>query len=43
MTLKLLIIIQDLASTNKSLRAQWDERKIANLVLVRDLAAKKLG
>ncbi|KAF7796133.1 hypothetical protein EIP86_007306 [Pleurotus ostreatoroseus] len=42
-TLRLLIVIQDLVSTNKALRAAWDERKIANLSLVRDLVAKPIS
>ncbi|KAJ3553232.1 hypothetical protein NM688_g3725 [Phlebia brevispora] len=41
-TLKLLITVQDLVTTNKALRAVWDERKVVNLTLVRDLVAKRL-
>lgn len=42
-TLKLLISIEDLCSTNKSLRAVWEERRSAILSLVRDIVATKLG
>ncbi|KAF7323573.1 Delta-9 fatty acid desaturase protein [Mycena kentingensis (nom. inval.)] len=41
-TLRLVILIQDLARTNKTLRASWDERSIPILTLVRDIAASKL-
>ncbi|KAI0084737.1 hypothetical protein BDY19DRAFT_969852 [Irpex rosettiformis] len=40
-TLKLIIAIEDLTSTNKSLRSGWDERRSAILTMVRDLIAKK--
>lgn len=42
-TLRLLIAVEDLTSTNKSLRAVWQERETTCLSLVRDLAATKLG
>ncbi|KAF5380135.1 hypothetical protein D9615_006188 [Tricholomella constricta] len=42
-TLRLIILIQDLASTNKSLRADWQERKMPILTLVRDLATVSIG
>ncbi|KAI0360435.1 hypothetical protein OH77DRAFT_1418351 [Trametes cingulata] len=41
-TLRLFIIIEDLVSTNKALRAIWDERRAANLALIRDLVSTKL-
>ncbi|KAF7310730.1 Delta-9 fatty acid desaturase protein [Mycena chlorophos] len=41
-TLQLILLIQDLARTNKSLRATWEERYLPMLTLVRDLAAEKL-
>ncbi|KAG6818998.1 hypothetical protein H0H93_016518, partial [Arthromyces matolae] len=41
-TLRLILLIQDLTSTNKSLRTQWEERKISILTFVRDLAAVPL-
>ncbi|KAI0075975.1 hypothetical protein K474DRAFT_1645833 [Panus rudis PR-1116 ss-1] len=40
-TLKLLLTVQDLAGTNKSLRAVWQERQTAILTLVRDLVQAK--
>ncbi|KAF8650294.1 hypothetical protein AX16_005322 [Volvariella volvacea WC 439] len=36
--LKLVITVQDLVTTNKALRATWDERKMPILTMVRDLA-----
>lgn len=42
-TLRLFIIIEDLVSTNKALRAIWEERRAANLTLIRDLVSTKLG
>lgn len=42
-TLRLFIIIEDLVSTNKALRAIWEERRAANLALIRDLVSTKLG
>lgn len=42
-TLRLIIAIRDLASTNKSLRAQWQERHMAILTLVKQLVTAKLG
>jgi len=41
-TLRLFIAIQDLVSTNKALRAVWQERESACLALVRELATTKL-
>ncbi len=42
-TLQLIIAVEDLASTNRSLRSGWDERRSAILTIVRDLTAKKPG
>ncbi|KAJ7669444.1 hypothetical protein DFH06DRAFT_1321521 [Mycena polygramma] len=41
-TLWLIILIQDLALTNKALRASWEERQMQILTMVRDLAAGQL-
>lgn len=41
--LRLISTIVDLASTNKSLRADWEQRRITILTMVRDLAMVKLG
>ncbi|KAJ6608207.1 hypothetical protein B0H10DRAFT_2068569 [Mycena sp. CBHHK59/15] len=41
-TLRLIILIQDLALTNKALRASWEERQMQILTMVRDLAAAQL-
>ncbi|KAJ7096074.1 hypothetical protein C8R44DRAFT_889801 [Mycena epipterygia] len=41
-TLRLIILIQDLTLTNKSLRADWEERQMGILTMVRDLAAGQL-
>ncbi|KAI0790522.1 hypothetical protein C8Q75DRAFT_762281 [Abortiporus biennis] len=41
-TLKLTIAIQDLTSTNKALRAVWQERQTVILTLIRDLVAVKI-
>ncbi|KAH9887215.1 hypothetical protein C8Q73DRAFT_713250 [Cubamyces lactineus] len=41
-TLKLFMIIEDLVSTNKALRSVWEERRTANLTLIRDLVSTKL-
>ncbi|KAI9062239.1 hypothetical protein FKP32DRAFT_1593812 [Trametes sanguinea] len=41
-TLRLFIIIEDLVATNKALRAVWEERREANLTLIRDLVSTKL-
>ncbi|KAF7348632.1 Delta-9 fatty acid desaturase protein [Mycena venus] len=38
-TLRLIILIQDLTLTNKTLRASWEERQTQILTMVRDLAA----
>ncbi|OCH91295.1 hypothetical protein OBBRIDRAFT_887096 [Obba rivulosa] len=40
-TLRLTIAVQDLASTNRALRAVWEKRQIINLLYVRDLVAVK--
>ncbi|KAG6844999.1 hypothetical protein H0H87_001771 [Tephrocybe sp. NHM501043] len=37
-TLRLITLIQDLCLTNKSLRAEWEERNMSILKMVRDLA-----
>ncbi len=42
-TLSLVSEVQNLASTNKSLRSQWYERRATILRLVRDLLLVKLG
>lgn len=42
-SLRLLLAIQDLATTNKQLRESWVERQQAILILVRDLVTVKLG
>ena len=42
-TLRLITTIQDLALTTKTLRADWEERQISILTLVRDLVAEKSG
>ncbi|KAI3605699.1 delta 9-fatty acid desaturase [Moniliophthora roreri] len=41
-TLRLVILIRDLASTNKVLRADWQERETTILKAVRDLATSQL-
>ncbi|KAI0371298.1 hypothetical protein BV20DRAFT_1035310 [Pilatotrama ljubarskyi] len=41
-TLRLFIVVEDLVSTNKALRATWEERRAANLTLIRDLVSTKL-
>ncbi|OBZ77520.1 E3 ubiquitin-protein ligase listerin [Grifola frondosa] len=41
-TLRLFIAIQELALTNKSLRAIWQDRRAADLSLIRDLVGAKL-
>ncbi|KAI0945042.1 hypothetical protein AcV7_001681 [Taiwanofungus camphoratus] len=41
-SLQLFITVQDLASTNKSLHAVWQERQATCLVLIRELAAQNL-
>ncbi|TFK41660.1 hypothetical protein BDQ12DRAFT_678315 [Crucibulum laeve] len=41
-SLRLFIVIQDLALSNKSLRADWEARKVPILTMVRDLATVKL-
>ena len=42
-TLKLVALIEDLASSNKSLRTDWEERRQNVFSLVRDMASIKLG
>ncbi|KAL5514390.1 hypothetical protein ACEPAG_2478 [Sanghuangporus baumii] len=42
-TLKLVLIVQDLCRTNKSLRAVWTEREKAILTLVRDVVQNASG
>ncbi|KAF9003444.1 hypothetical protein BDQ17DRAFT_1425395 [Cyathus striatus] len=42
-SLKLILTIQDICSTNKSLRANWRERETTILMAVRELASAKLG
>lgn len=42
-TLSLVSEVQNLASTNKSLRSQWYERRATVLRLVRDILLVKLG
>ncbi|GJE86513.1 hypothetical protein PsYK624_025930 [Phanerochaete sordida] len=41
-TLRLVIAIEDLASTNKALRATWLERRAPILTLIRDLVVQKI-
>jgi len=41
-TLRFIILIQDLTATNKSLRADWQERRMTALTLVRDLVTSRL-
>ncbi|EJF63887.1 hypothetical protein DICSQDRAFT_145362 [Dichomitus squalens LYAD-421 SS1] len=41
-TLQLFMIIEDFASSNKALKAIWDERRSAILTLIRDLVSLKL-
>ncbi|KAJ6469367.1 hypothetical protein C8R45DRAFT_837446 [Mycena sanguinolenta] len=41
-TLRLIILVQDLTLTNKTLRASWEERHLQILTIVRDLAAGQL-
>jgi hypothetical protein len=36
-------VIEDLSLTNKSLRADWQERKMPILTMIRDLATVTLG
>ncbi|KAI0341369.1 hypothetical protein BDW22DRAFT_1358876 [Trametopsis cervina] len=40
-TLRLVIVIEDLTSTNKSMRSTWDERRSTVLTMIRDLVSKK--
>ncbi|KAL1719117.1 hypothetical protein EV715DRAFT_272923 [Schizophyllum commune] len=41
-TLRLIIAVRDLATTAKSLRADWQEREKGILALVRDMASKRI-
>ncbi|KAI0777188.1 hypothetical protein BD413DRAFT_171550 [Trametes elegans] len=41
-TLRLFIVIEDLVSTHKGLRAVWEERRAANLALIRDLVGTRI-
>ncbi|PIL27721.1 hypothetical protein GSI_10874 [Ganoderma sinense ZZ0214-1] len=41
-TLQLFLVIEDFASSNKTLKAVWDERRSANLTLIRDIISLKL-
>ncbi|KAK0452099.1 uncharacterized protein EV420DRAFT_1273820 [Desarmillaria tabescens] len=41
-TLKLILVIKDLTSTNKVLREDWQTRRLPILKLVRDLASSRL-
>ncbi|KAI0711424.1 hypothetical protein C8Q76DRAFT_677774 [Earliella scabrosa] len=41
-TLQLLLLIEEYAATNKTLKAAWEERKSADLTLIRDLISLKL-
>ncbi|KAF9255353.1 hypothetical protein L218DRAFT_1008664 [Marasmius fiardii PR-910] len=40
-TLRLVMLIQDLAATNKALRAEWKEQESAILITVRNLASSQ--
>ncbi|TRM62271.1 hypothetical protein BD626DRAFT_558116 [Schizophyllum amplum] len=42
-TLRLILVVQDLATTAKSLRADWQERERGILVLVREMASKPIA
>jgi E3 ubiquitin-protein ligase listerin len=42
-TLELIMTVQDLASTNKTLRANFREREVTILGLVRDLVSVSIG
>jgi hypothetical protein len=42
-SLELVIVIEDLSLTNKSLRADWQGRKMPILTMIRDLATVTLG
>ncbi|KAI0698055.1 hypothetical protein C8T65DRAFT_661197 [Cerioporus squamosus] len=41
-TLQLFLVIEEYAATNKTLKAAWEERKSANLTLIRDLVSLRL-
>ncbi|KAL0570451.1 hypothetical protein V5O48_011508 [Marasmius crinis-equi] len=41
-TLRLIVLIRDLAATNKALRAEWQERESGVLTAVRDLATSQI-
>ncbi|EKM56485.1 uncharacterized protein PHACADRAFT_92839 [Phanerochaete carnosa HHB-10118-sp] len=42
-TLQLVIAIEDLSSTTKTLRTAWQEHRTATLTLVRDLVVQRIG
>ncbi|KAH7909880.1 hypothetical protein BJ138DRAFT_1154228 [Hygrophoropsis aurantiaca] len=42
-SLRLVILIEDLATTNKSLRASWEERRMPILILVKNLLSAQPG
>ena len=42
-TLQLFLIIEDFAASNKALKAVWEERRSANLSLIRYIVSLKLG
>lgn len=42
-TLRLVLVVEDLCQSNKSLRADWDGRRMGVLKSIRDLATVKLG
>ena len=42
-TLKLILVIKDLALTNRVLREDWQTWRLPILKLVRDLASSRLG
>jgi hypothetical protein len=42
-SLRLILTVQDLVTTNKQLRANWDGRKESILALVKNLVSTKLG
>ncbi|EGO03442.1 hypothetical protein SERLA73DRAFT_101568 [Serpula lacrymans var. lacrymans S7.3] len=41
-SLQLIIIIQDLVTTNKALRAEWEERQLSILTLVKNIVTSRL-
>lgn len=42
-SLKLIIAIQEVAATNKVLKAEWSKREVPVLKMVRDLASVRIG